>query len=168
MLQFATINVVSVLGNEQNVTKNVQRWPIDSSNVRQLGVNAKHHDEQHSDMALHDADVTQSLEELHEDGEDAVSLDPESFLYALEEHEFVFVDFFAGWCSHCKRCKSSPDTYVVPVEGLLDAVLSHVSSFPFLPCLFRCLLPCLFTFYIGYVLCSGTHMGKVCGSHARC
>ena len=115
LFQFATINVVSVLGNEQNVTKNIQRWPVDASNVRPKGVNAiQHHDEQHPDTALHDAGVTQSLEELHENGEDAVSLDPESFLFALEEHEFVFVDFFAGWCSHCKKCESmlsvqSPD-----------------------------------------------------------
>jgi thiol-disulfide isomerase/thioredoxin len=139
MFQFATINVVSVLGNEQNVTKNIQRWPVDASNVRQLGVNAKHHDEQHPDMALHDAGVTQSLEELHQNGEDAVSLDPESFLYALEEHEFVFVDFFAGWCSHCQICKSSrvqsPDVLCskpcIPVKGSLDAFSSHFLSYCF-------------------------------------
>lgn len=142
MFQFATINVVSVLGNDQNVTKDIKRWPVDASNTRQLGVDAKHHDEQHHDMALHDAGVTESLEELHENGEDAVTLDPESFRYALEEHEFVFVDFFAGWCSHCKRCKSSHMMFrcglqvvdLVPVEGSLDQISSHVSS---LLCLFR-------------------------------
>jgi thiol-disulfide isomerase/thioredoxin len=26
----------------------------------------------------------------------------ESLGYALEEYEFVFVDFFANWCSHCR------------------------------------------------------------------
>jgi thiol:disulfide interchange protein len=94
------------LGNDQNVTKDIKRWSVDASNIKQLGVNAKHHDEQHHDMALHDVGVTESLEKLHENGEDAISFDPESLQFALEQHEFVFVDFFAGWCSHCQRCKS--------------------------------------------------------------
>jgi hypothetical protein len=75
MFQFATINVVSVLGNEQNVTKNIKRWPVDASNVRQLNVNAKHHDEQHPDMAL----TRRYSIELHENGEDAVSLIQRAF-----------------------------------------------------------------------------------------
>jgi thiol-disulfide isomerase/thioredoxin len=122
MLQFATINVVSVLGNEQNVTKDIQRWPLDASKIAQAGVNAKHHDEQHPDMALHDAGVTLSLEELHENGEDAVSLDPESFRYALEEHEFVFVDFFAGWCSHCKALAPTWEKFAEVMHDVEDTV----------------------------------------------
>jgi thiol-disulfide isomerase/thioredoxin len=90
--------------------------------VRQLNVNAKHHDEQHPDMALHDTGVTQSLEELHENGEDAVSLDPESFQYAIEEHEFVFVDFFAGWCSHCKVLSPTWEKFAEVMHDVEDTV----------------------------------------------
>jgi hypothetical protein len=141
MFQFATINVVSVLGNEQNVTKEIQRWPVDALNNKQLGVVAKHHDEENHDMALHDVGVTESLEKLHENGEDAVSLDPENFHFALEEHEFVFVDFFAGWCSHCQRCKSVQSRDVLQAAVQYRRVTRRSLTFHLHPCLFRC---CLF------------------------
>ena len=49
------------------------------------------------DIYLHDAAVTKSLEDLHENGEEVARLDSTSFKYALEENNLVFVDFFASW-----------------------------------------------------------------------
>lgn len=96
---YATIDVVSVLGTQQNVTQHVQKYPIDQSGVRRsyMQRNLNQHDVQ-----LFDATVKETIEELHADGEDAVSLDEHTFAIALEENEYVFVDFFANWCSHCR------------------------------------------------------------------
>mmetsp|Transcript_18218 Transcript_18218/g.25874 ORF Transcript_18218/g.25874 Transcript_18218/m.25874 type:complete len:175 (+) Transcript_18218:76-600(+) len=88
---YATIDVVSVLGTQQNVTQHVQKYPIDQSGVRKSYQqrNLKQHDVQ-----LFDVTVEETIEELHADGEDAVSLDETTFKIALEENEYVFVDFF--------------------------------------------------------------------------
>lgn len=51
---------------------------------------------------MFDNTVTDTLDELYANGEDAVSLDEETFLYALREQEYLFVDFYASWCSHCR------------------------------------------------------------------
>ena len=97
--EYATIDVVSVLGKEQNVTKNVRRWTVDANGVQQQFV---HRNLLQHDIHLHDEDVTESLEDLHANGQDAVDLDAETLQYALHQHSYVFVDFFAGWCSHCQ------------------------------------------------------------------
>jgi thiol-disulfide isomerase/thioredoxin len=119
--EFATVNVVSVLGNEQNITKDIQRWPVDALNNKHA-VDVKHNDEQHHDVVMHDVGVTESLEKLHENGEDAVSLDEENFLFAMEDHEFVFVDFFAGWCSHCQALAPTWERFAEVMHDVEDAV----------------------------------------------
>ncbi|GKY96947.1 hypothetical protein MPSEU_000653800 [Mayamaea pseudoterrestris] len=98
--QHATINVVSVLGNEQNITKNIQRYDLDSAGIqRQLArKNPDQHDILHFDESVHE-----SLEFLHLNGEDAASLNEETLSYALEDYEYVFVNYFAPWCSHCLK-----------------------------------------------------------------
>lgn len=97
--EYATIDVVSVLGTQQNVTQHVQKFPIDQWGVRQRYQqrNLKQHDVQ-----MFDASIEETIEELHADGEDAVSLDETTLNVALEENTYVFVDFFANWCSHCR------------------------------------------------------------------
>ena len=98
--QYATVNVVSVLGNQQNVTKNINRWFLVAEGVRQQYArrNPVQHDVANAPQKiLHDATVTESLSELHINGEDAVSLTRDGFLFALEDYEFVFVNFFAPW-----------------------------------------------------------------------
>ena len=97
--EFATVDVVSVLGTQQNVTQHVQKYPIDQYGVRQRFQqrNLKQHDVQ-----MFDSTVQETIEELHADGEDAVSLDETTLEVALEENSYVFVDFFANWCSHCR------------------------------------------------------------------
>jgi thiol-disulfide isomerase/thioredoxin len=96
---YATIDVVSVLGTQQNVTQHVQKYPIDQLGVRR---SYQQRNKQQHDVQLFDANVQETIEELHADGEDAVSLDEHTFNIALEENEYVFVDFFASWCSHCR------------------------------------------------------------------
>lgn len=54
------------------------------------------------EILLHDAAVTKSIEDLHENGEEVIRLDSKTFRYALDENNLVFVDFFASWCSHCQ------------------------------------------------------------------
>merc|ERR1740124_870473 len=39
---------------------------------------------------------------MHQDGVDAIDLDPEKFDALLKSEEYLFVDFFAPWCSWCR------------------------------------------------------------------
>jgi len=93
--RFAVIDVVSVLGTEQNVTKHVSKWDVSAEGVRQRyqGRNKEQHDIELFDPAVGDRG---SMEELLENGEDAISLDAETFEYAKHKQEYLFVDFFAN------------------------------------------------------------------------
>jgi thiol-disulfide isomerase/thioredoxin len=89
----------SVLGTDQNVTAHVTKWDIDAEGIRRT---YKGRNRNQKDIDLFDSSVTQSIEELHANGEDAISLNAETLEFALNENDFVFVDFFASWCSHCR------------------------------------------------------------------
>jgi len=80
---------VSVLGTDQNVTQHVTKFQIDAEGIRQRfhGRNKKQ-----DDIIMHDREVTETIEELHENGEDAISLDADTFTYAKHENEFLFVE----------------------------------------------------------------------------
>ena len=121
---YATIDVVSVLGTQQNVTQHVQKYPIDQSGVRRSYQqrNLKQHDVQ-----LFDATIEETIEELHADGEDAVSLDEHTFDIALDENEYVFVDFFASWCSHCRDLAPTWETLA---EVMYQAAENRVEEQP--------------------------------------
>jgi thiol-disulfide isomerase/thioredoxin len=97
--EWAVIDVVSSLGTDQNVTAHVTKWDLDSNGVRKQfkGRNRNQHD-----IELFDQTVTDSIEELHEDGEDAVSFDAQTLQFAKNEFEYLFVDFYASWCNHCR------------------------------------------------------------------
>jgi hypothetical protein len=84
----------SVLGTEQNVTSHVTKWNVDAAGVRQR---YQGRNKQQKDIDLFDSAITQTLEQLHENGEDAIALDTETFEYARKTQEYLFVDFFASW-----------------------------------------------------------------------
>lgn len=91
---YAVVDVVSVLGTEQNVSSHINKWHVDAEGVRQRyqGRNRNQHD-----IELFDPTVGTSLEELYDNGEDAISLDAETFQFAKHEQEYLFVDFYASW-----------------------------------------------------------------------
>jgi Endoplasmic Reticulum-Golgi Intermediate Compartment (ERGIC) len=84
----------SVLGTEQNVTSHVTKWNVDAAGVRQR---YQGRNKQQKDIDLFDSTITQTLEQLHANGIDALSLDAETFEYARKTQEYLFVDFFASW-----------------------------------------------------------------------
>jgi hypothetical protein len=67
---------------------------VDGEGVRQR---YQGRNKQQKDIDLFDQSVTRTLEELHADGEDAISLDEETFNYAKTTQEYLFVDFYASW-----------------------------------------------------------------------
>jgi len=97
--EWAVVDVVSVLGTDQNVTAHVTKWDLDANGVKR---NFKGRNRNQKDVDLFDATVMETIDELHKNGEDAISLDKESLAWAKENFEFLFVDFFASWCSHCR------------------------------------------------------------------
>lgn len=119
---YAVIDVVSVLGTEQNVTQNVLKFALDQKGVRKLLMGKN---KNQNDIALSDEGVKETIEELHENGEDAVSLDETTLKFALNEYEFVFVDFFASWCSHCRDLAPTWETLA---EVMTDAAESIVDD----------------------------------------
>ena len=121
---FAVIDVVSVLGTDQNVTAHVTKWNIDGDGVRQ-GYRGRNRNQK--DIDLFDPSVTESIEELHENGEDAISLDPEMLEYYKQEYDYVFVDFFASWCSHCRDLAPTWETLA---EVMVDAGMEHEKVHP--------------------------------------
>ena len=116
---WAVIDVVSVLGTHQNVTAHVTKWNVNGQGVRQ-GYKGRNRNQK--DIDLFDSSVTSTLDELHEDGEDALSLDPETLEYYKKEHDYVFVDFYASWCSHCRDLAPTWETLA---EVMVDAGEAH-------------------------------------------
>lgn len=115
--EYAVVDVVSQLGTAQNVTSHVSKFSLDGNGVRER---YKGRNMLQSDIVLSDNAVKDSIEELHENGEDAVSLDPTTLEFAQEEYEFLFVDFYASWCSHCK--------HLAPTWEVLAEVMTDVGE----------------------------------------
>jgi Endoplasmic Reticulum-Golgi Intermediate Compartment (ERGIC) len=90
---FAVVDVVSVLGTDQNVTTHITKWNVDAEGVRQR---FKGRNRQQNDIVLYDDSVKESIEDLHQDGVDVISLTPDTLDFTIKENEYVFVDFFAS------------------------------------------------------------------------
>jgi thiol-disulfide isomerase/thioredoxin len=112
---WAVIDVVSVLGTDQNVTAHVTKWNLDGNGVRR-GYKGRNRNQK--DIALFDETVTETIEELLANGEDAISLDAETLELYKKEHDYLFVDFYASWCSHCHDLAP---TWEALAEVMLDA-----------------------------------------------
>ena len=74
----ATVDVYSTIGFEKNVTKNIRKYPVDEFGVRQRYEARNWHQD---DVELWDPAVPETIEDLHQDGEDAISLNDKSFSY---------------------------------------------------------------------------------------
>lgn len=116
---WAVIDVVSVLGTDQNVTAHVTKWNVNADGIRQ-GYKGRNRNQK--DIDLFDESVTETIEELHANGEDAISLDPDTLEYYKKEHDYVFVDFYASWCSHCRDLAPTWETLA---EVMVDAGVQH-------------------------------------------
>lgn len=121
--EFAVVDVVSVLGTDQNVTSNINKWHLDAQGVRQRfqGRNRQQHDI----LMLKDDKVLGSIEELHENGEDAVSLDATTLEFAKNENEYLFVDFYASWCSHCRDLAPTWETLAEVMDTAAAATVAE-------------------------------------------
>jgi hypothetical protein len=95
--EWAVVDTVSVLGTDQNITAHVTKWQVDGEGIRRR---FQGRNRQQTDIEMFDGAITSTIDELHEDGEDAVSLDTTTFSFALMEFTYLFVDFYASWCSH--------------------------------------------------------------------
>ena len=71
--EYAVVDVVSKLGTNQNVTTHISKFSLDANGVKERykGRNQDQHD-----IILNDEAVTASMEDLYSNGEDAISLDP--------------------------------------------------------------------------------------------
>lgn len=112
---WAVIDVVSVLGTDQNVTAHVTKWNVDAAGVRR-GYTGRNRNQK--DVQLFDESVTETIEELHANGVDAIELDPQSLEDFKKEYDYLFVDFFASWCSHCRDLAP---TWEALAEVMVDA-----------------------------------------------
>jgi len=97
---YVSVDVWDALGtNRQNVTKNVEKWQLDTDGRRRIfsGRNRETREVKHDE---HD----ETLEEMHEaEGVHAVELTEENFDTWIKENEMAFVDLFAPWCVWCQR-----------------------------------------------------------------
>lgn len=119
---YATVDAFSALGTQQNVTQHVTKFSIDAENVRHR---FKGRTLSSVDVHMFDPHVEESIEELHEDGEDAISLTTETLAEAKKEYSYLFVDFFANWCSHCRDLAPTWETFA---EVMIEAAEAKVEG----------------------------------------
>ena len=96
---YVSVDVWDSLGtNQQNVTKNIDKWQLDEDGVRRVfsGRNRDLRAVEYEDHSL-------SLEEMHADGIFVSTLTKENFTEYLQQHEMAFIDMYAPWCVWCQR-----------------------------------------------------------------
>ena len=110
---YVSVDVWDALGtNRQNVTKNVEKWQLDTEGKRRIfsGRNRDMREVKHEDHA-------ETLEEMHhKEGEYVVELTEENWNDFMEENEMAFVDLFAPWCVWCQRLAPTWEQFAKQAE----------------------------------------------------
>ena len=85
--EYTVIDLVSVLGTEQNVSSYVSKWRVDAAGIRQR---YQGRNREQKDIIMYDPAVGKlgDSEEMFADGE-TINLNPETLQYALHEQEYV-------------------------------------------------------------------------------
>ena len=73
---YAAVDVFSTTGHQKDIVKNIKKFPIDINGVL---LNDEEQTWHQNDVELWDPAVWETIENLHEDGEDAIRLNNESF-----------------------------------------------------------------------------------------
>jgi thiol-disulfide isomerase/thioredoxin len=121
--EYATVDVYSTIGFQKNVTKNVRKFPIDEDGVLQQYEARNWHQD---DVELWDPAVIETVDDLHSDGEDAISLNEDTFPYAKDEFPFLFVKFYT---SNCPDCDDFAPTWEALGEIVTDTSMHMVDDF---------------------------------------
>jgi len=110
---YVTIDVLDALGtNRQNVTKNVEKWQLDSEGTRRI-FSGRNREQREVLQEEHE----ETLDQLHKDGIHATPLLTESqFNDFIKASELVFIDFFAPWCVWCQRLHPTWEKFAEEVE----------------------------------------------------
>jgi thiol-disulfide isomerase/thioredoxin len=121
--EYATVDVYSTVGFQKNVTKNVRKFPINEDGVLQQYEALNWHQD---DVELWDPAVIETVDDLHGDGEDAISLNEDTFPYAKDEFPFLFVKFYT---SDCPNCDDFAPTWEALGEIVTDTAMHMVDDF---------------------------------------
>mmetsp|Transcript_9915 Transcript_9915/g.20686 ORF Transcript_9915/g.20686 Transcript_9915/m.20686 type:complete len:537 (-) Transcript_9915:123-1733(-) len=121
--EYSTVDVFSSIGFQKNVTRNIRKFPVSDDGVLQRYEQRNWHQD---DVELWDPAVFETIDDLHQDGEDAISLNEETFEYALREFPFLFVKFYT---SDCSNCDDFAPTWEALGEIVTDASMSIVDAF---------------------------------------
>jgi thiol-disulfide isomerase/thioredoxin len=121
--EYATVDVYSTVGLQKNVTKNVRKFQIDEDGVLQRYEARNWHQD---DVELWDPAVVETVDDLHDDGEDAISLNEDTFPYAKEEFPFLFVKFYTP---NCPNCDDFAPTWETLGEIVTDTSMHMVDEF---------------------------------------
>uniref|UniRef100_A0A7S1FM79 Thioredoxin domain-containing protein n=1 Tax=Corethron hystrix TaxID=216773 RepID=A0A7S1FM79_9STRA len=109
---YASVDVLDSLGtNRQNVTKNVEKWQLDSNGIRRI-FSGRNREVKKVVQQEHSA----SLEEMHEDGVHAVVLTRDTIDEFIKSHEMAYINFFAPWCIWCQRLHPTWERFAEEVE----------------------------------------------------
>lgn len=109
---YVAVDVWDSIGtNRQNVTKNVEKWQLDSDGKRRIfsGRNRETREVKHQEHSL-------SLSDMHINGEHVTQLDRGTYDEFLKQNDLVFINFHVPWCIWCQRLAPTWEMFAEEVE----------------------------------------------------